>query len=157
MGLIDAAPSATDVRPALRPSLRWETLPTVVRYGLAGGATQVIYLSTMFSALFVDVHYVAALLLAQVAAICFAFPVYRNLVFVARGSLLRQLGTFLGVWWTGAAMSLLGVPALVEVAGLRPMTAQLLVLVVVVGASYLGHRTMTFRRPSRSPATDQVR
>ena len=157
MGLIDAAPSATDIRPALRPALRWETLPTVVRYGLAGGATQVIYLSTMFSALFVGVHYVAALLLAQVAAICFAFPVYRNRVFVAKGSLLRQLGTFLGVWWTGAAMSLLGVPALVEVAGLQPMTAQLLVLVVVVVASYLGHRTMTFRRPSRSPATDQVR
>ena len=156
MGLLDAAPSPTSTGLPLPASIRWQTLPTVVRYGVAGGVTQVIYLSTMSVALFLSAHYLLALLLAQVAAICFAFPVYRNLVFVAEGSLVRQLGTFLGVWWTGAAMSLLGVPALVEVAGLPPLTAQVLVLVVVVIASFLGHRNVTFRRSRPSSATDDL-
>jgi putative flippase GtrA len=123
---------------------RWHALPTIVRYGLAGGVTQTIYLTTMAVALWSGTHYLGALVLAQVAAITFAFPTYRNLVFVAEGSVLRQLGTFMGVWWTGAAMSLVGVPALVEIAGLPPLVAQLAVLTIVVLMSYLGHRTMTF-------------
>lgn len=125
---------------------RWQALPTVIRYGLAGGVTQAIYLTTMAVALWAGTYYLGALVLAQVAAITFAFPAYRNLVFVAQGSVLRQLGTFMGVWWTGAAMSLVGVPALVEIAGLPPLVAQVVVLTFVVLMSYLGHRTMTFSR-----------
>ena len=156
MGFLDAVSSSGSTGVGVRSPLRWKTLPTIVRYGVAGGTTQVIYLSTMSLALFMSAHYLLALLLAQAAAICFAFPVYRNLVFVAEGSMVRQLGTFLGVWWSGAAMSLLGVPALVEVADLPPLTAQLLVLVVVVTASYLGHRNVTFRRSSTSSVADTL-
>jgi putative flippase GtrA len=128
---------------------RWRALPTMIRYGLAGGLTQVIYLATLSAALWSGTFYVGALVLAQVAAMTFAFPTYRNVVFVAEGSLRRQLGTFLGVWWTGAAMSLLGVPVLVEIAGLRPLAAQLAVLVLVVLMSYVGHRNITFKRSVR--------
>ena len=146
MELRDITPRLTGLGRSIQIGCRWRALPTIVRYGVAGGTTQVIYLGTMAAVLLAGAHYLAALLVAQLAAICFAFPTYRNLVFVAQGSVWRQLGTFLGIWWSGAAMSLVGVPALVEIANLSPLTAQLLVLAVVVVFSYLGHRKVTFRR-----------
>ena len=62
------------------------------------------------------------------------------------GPLTRQFLTFMGVWWTGAAMSLIGVPALVESFGLAPFTAQLLVFIPVFAFSFMGHLRLTFRR-----------
>ncbi len=117
-----------------------------MRYGVVGGLTQVVYLSVLGAALAAGVHYVVGLVVAQVAAMSFAFPAYRGQVFRATGPLGRQLLSFLGVWWTGAALSLVGVPLLVELRGLRPFVAQLAVLVVVVTLSFLGHRQVTFRR-----------
>ena len=147
MGLIEVvAPSSVGVQGRGGLGRGWHALPTVIRYGLAGGVTQAVYLTTMAVAMWGGTHYLLALALAQVAAITFAFPTYRNLVFVAEGSVLRQFGSFMGVWWTGAAMSLVGVPVLVELAGLPPLGAQVIVLTFVVLASYLGHRTITFRR-----------
>ncbi|MBM6400936.1 GtrA family protein [Phycicoccus sonneratiae] len=125
----------------------WTALPVVVRYGVVGGVTQVVYLSVLGAALALGAHYLVGLAAAQLSAIAFAFPAYRGLVFAAEGPLGRQFATFLGVWWTGAALSLVGVPLCVEAFGLHPFVAQLLVLVVVVGFSFLGHLRVTFRRP----------
>ena len=130
----------------------WDALPVVVRYGVAGAVTQVIYLSVLGGVLLLGVHYLVGLGAAQLAAMSFAFPTYRGQVFRAEGPVGRQLAAFLGVWWTGALMSLVGVPLLVEVVGLRPFPAQLLVLVGVVTMSFLGHREVTFRRrPGATP------
>lgn len=128
----------------------WAVLPTVVRYGVVGGVTQVVYLSVLGTALALGAHYLLALVAAQLSAIAFAFPAYRGLVFEATGPLGRQLVTFLGVWWSGAVMSLVGVPLCVEALGLRPFVAQLLVLVLVVGLSFLGHLRVTFRQRPRA-------
>ena len=154
MGFVEVvAPSSAGIQGRGGLGRRWHALPTIVRYGIAGGVTQAVYLTTMAVGMLGGAHYLLALALAQVAAITFAFPTYRNLVFVAEGSVLRQFGTFMGVWWTGAAISLVGVPALVELAGLPPLGAQVIVLTFVVLASYLGHRTITFRRsPTGVPA-----
>ncbi len=141
-----------DVLPAPAPAVThrvvtlWRALPVVVRYGLTGGVTQLIYLGVLGGALVAGTHYLGGLVLAQLAAMSFAFPAYRGLVFNASGSWTRQVIAFAGVWWTGAAMSFIGVPALVEVADVPPFRAQLLVLVVVVTVSFVGHRTVTFRR-----------
>lgn len=129
---------------------RWATLPVVVRYGVVGGLTQVVYLSVLGATLALGAHYLLALAAAQVSAIAFAFPAYRGLVFDATGPLGRQLATFLGIWWTGAAMSLVGVPLCVEALGLQPFVAQLLVLVAVVTFSFLGHLRVTFRPRPRA-------
>ena len=127
----------------------WRSSPTVVRYGLAGGTTQLVYLSVLAVALASDVYYIASVALAQVVAICYAFPVYRRHVFVAQGPLTNQFLTFLGIWWTGAAMSFIGVPALVEGFGIRPFVAQLVVFIPVFTFSFLGHLGLTFRRSGR--------
>lgn len=124
----------------------WAALPTVLRYGVVGGVTQVVYLSVLGGALVLGAHYLLALLTAQLVAIAFAFPAYRGLVFEATGPLGRQLVTFLGVWWSGAVTSIVGVPVCVEAFGLRPFVAQLVVLVLVVGLSFLGHLRVTFRQ-----------
>ncbi|MGG5258032.1 GtrA family protein [Phycicoccus avicenniae] len=124
----------------------WAALPTVLRYGVVGGVTQVVYLSVLGGGLVLGAHYLLALVTAQLAAIVFAFPAYRGLVFQATGPIGRQLVTFLGVWWSGALTSIVGVPLCVEALGLRPFVAQLLVLVLVVGLSFLGHLRVTFRR-----------
>ena len=76
-----------------------------------------------------------------------AAPTYRAQVFRSDGRILPQFATFLGVWWTGVAMSFVGVPLLVEGAGLRPLPAQVIVLVGVVTMSFLSHRGLTFRAP----------
>lgn len=128
----------------------WAVLPTVVRYGVVGGVTQVVYLSVLGAALAIGAHYLVALVAAQLSAIAFAFPAYRGLVFEAEGPLGRQLAAFLGVWWSGAVMSLVGVPLCVEALGLRPFVAQLLVLVLVVGLSFVGHLRVTFRQRPRA-------
>ncbi|HMM95763.1 GtrA family protein [Phycicoccus sp.] len=139
--------AAVPVAPDLgRLRRTWAVLPVVVRYGVVGGVTQVVYLSVLGGSLLVGAHYLLALAAAQLCAMAFAFPAYRGLVFRAGGPLGRQVVAFLGVWWTGAAMSLVGVPLCVEALGLRPFVAQLLVLVGVVGFSFLGHLRVTFRR-----------
>ncbi len=130
----------------------------VVRYGMAGIVTQIVYLSVLTAALATGWHYLVGMALAQVGAIAFAFPTYRARVFRSGGRVLPQFATFLGVWWTGVAMSFVGVPLLVEGAGLRPLPAQLVVLVGVVTMSFLSHRGLTFRArqdhgvPTRSHA-----
>jgi putative flippase GtrA len=75
--------------------------------------------------------------------------VYRQHVFVGQGSLRRQFLAFLGIWWAGAAMSFIGVPALVEGFGIKPFVAQLLVFIPVFTFSFLGHLGLTFRRSGR--------
>lgn len=136
------------VLPKGNPALRfWRASPTIVRYGMAGSTTQLVYLTVLATALASDVYYMASVALAQVVAICYAFPVYRRHVFVAEGPLTRQFLTFLGIWWTGAAMSLIAVPALVEGFGVKPFVAQLLAFIPVFTFSFLGHFGLTFRRP----------
>lgn len=130
----------------LRIATLWGRLPVLVRYAIAGGTTQVIYLSVLGLALLAKAPYMAALVLAQLAAMSFAFPTYRGLVFAVDGSWRRQAVAFLSIWWTGAALSLTGVPLLVEALGLSPFPAQLLVLCLVVTLSFIGHRNVTFRR-----------
>lgn len=124
----------------------WSALPVVIRYGIAGGATQVVYLGVLGGALAGGAFYMGALLVAQLAAMSFAFPVYRGLVFRAHGPLPRQILAFLGVWWSGAVTSLVGVPLLVETVHVGAFLAQIAVLCVVVSLSFLTHLRVTFRQ-----------
>jgi putative flippase GtrA len=131
----------------LRMPRAWHQLPVVMRYALAAGVTQVLYLTALALGLAAELPYVAAIAVAQVIAIAYAFPVYRRQVFDVRGEISRQFATFLGVWWSGAAMSFVGVPLLVELAHLGPFTAQVLVLLAVFSYTFAAHAGLTFRGP----------
>ena len=120
-------------------------VPTLVRYALTGALTQVVYLSLIAAGLALGVHYMVAIVVAQSVVLAFVFPIYRRRVFRSTGPVLPQLLTFLGVWGVGAAMSLVGVPLLVELAGIPPFPAQLVVLVVIFVFSFLSHHRVTFR------------
>lgn len=146
--MAESGVATADSRSGLRPVSRaWTGLPVVLRYALAGAVTQVLYLTALALGLAADVPYVAAIAVAQVVAIAYAFPVYRRRVFQAVGPLRLQFAAFLGVWWTGAAMSFVGVPLLVELVHLRPLTAQVVVLLIVFFYSYAAHANFTFRHP----------
>lgn len=124
----------------------WRSLPQVVRYGVAACSTQVVYLSALAAGLWASLPLLGAMVTAQVAAMGWAFPLYRGVVFEASGSIWRQLARFWSVWWSGMAISFIGVPLLVHRGGVAPMLAQILVLGVVGIWSFLGHRFFSFRR-----------
>ena len=141
-----SAEADTDLEAGRSAALRSDgVLWVLVRYAFSGALTQVVYLSLIAIALVAGVHYMAAIVIAQAICLCFVFPLYRRRVFRSTGPVLRQLVTFLGVWSIGAAMSLVGVPLLVELFGMRPFIAQLVVLVVIFAFSFLSHHRVTFR------------
>lgn len=134
-----------------RPSLgrRWSTTPTLIRFAVVGATVQLVYLGSLSALLAMSIHYVSALLVAQVIAIAFAFPTYRVHVFEGTGPWRAQLVRFAGIWWSGATASLVGVPLLVELLHVPPMLGQLIVVVCVAALTFVAHRRVTFRR---SPA-----
>ena len=134
--------TAVEVGPRRSDGVRW----VLARYAASGALTQVVYLSLIALALAAGVHYMAAIVIAQAICLCFVFPLYRRRVFRSTGPVLRQFVTFLGVWSVGAAMSLVGVPLLVELVGMPPFVAQLVVLVVIFLFSFLSHHRVTFRQ-----------
>ena len=134
--------TAVEVGPTRSDGVLW----VLARYAASGALTQVVYLSLIALALAAGVHYMAAIVIAQAICLCFVFPLYRRRVFRSTGPVLRQLVTFLGVWSVGAAMSLVGVPLLVELVGMPPFVAQLVVLVVIFLFSFLSHHRVTFRQ-----------
>ena len=139
--LEDVGGGAPERRSALRA-----TLGVLVRYALSGIVAQVVYLGLIAAGLALGAHYLVAIVAAQAVVLAFTFPLYRRKVFRSTGPVGRQLVTFLGVWGVGAAMSLVGVPILVEGAGLHPLVAQVVVLGVIFVFSFVSHHRVTFRR-----------
>ena len=92
------------------------------------------------------VHYLVVLVFATIIAVLVAFAVYRTFVFRVRGNVLRDLGRFSLVYVGVLAANVIVLPLLVEVAGLPVLTAQAIVVVAAVVASFLLHRSFSFRR-----------
>lgn len=96
--------------------------------------------------------YLVALVCAHVAAVLCAFVLYRRFVFRVRGHVWRDLARFELVNLTSLAINFVTLPFTVEVLGVAPIPAQLLVTVVTMLVSFVGHKGFSFRR---SPATAQ--
>lgn len=94
--------------------------------------------------------YMTSLVLAHVAAVLCAFVLYRWLVFRVRGNVLRDLVRFEMVYLTALAVNAALLPLMVEVVGLDPIPAQLLIVFVTAVLSYVGHKNFSFRRPAGS-------
>lgn len=121
-----------------------------VRYLLVAGCVSVLSWAMVALGLRLGWHYMVATVFSQVAPIPVAFPAYRGLVFRSTGPAWSDFVRFCSVWATGMVAPILGAPVMVEVIGLNPVLAQVVITVVVAVCSYLGHRFFSFRRRSRA-------
>lgn len=123
-----------------------------IRYLIVAGTTSLWYVGLVALGLKAfGWHYMAAIAVAQVVTISCAFPAYRTLVFRSRGSVTGDFVRFLSVWASGAIAGVVGTPFLVEVFRMDPLIAQVLAIVIVAVASYLGHRFFSFRNKGSAP------
>jgi putative flippase GtrA len=90
--------------------------------------------------------YLVALVSAYVIAVLFAFATYRFLVFRVRGHVLADLWRFATVYISSLAVNFVLLPLLVELAHLRVLMAQALIVLVTSMMSWLGHKHYSFRR-----------
>ena len=116
-----------------------------IRYLVVAGCTQVVYLGTFSLGLLAGWHYMIAFAVAQVVTIAAAFPAYRTIVFESSGRVWSDFVRFLGVWASGAFAGILLTPALVEIAGMPPLPAQIIAIAIVAVGSFLGHHFFSFR------------
>jgi putative flippase GtrA len=91
------------------------------------------------------VHYMWAVLPAQIINILNAFVLQRWFVFRAQGPVLASLIRFSAVYWIFFGINLPILPLLVQVAGLHPLVAQAILVVVNAAVSYAVHSKFTFR------------
>jgi putative flippase GtrA len=92
------------------------------------------------------VHYLVVLFVATIGAVLVAFAGYRTFVFRVRGNVLKDLARFSLVYLLALAVNSVCLPLLVEVAGAPVLPAQAGFVVVTVVASFLAHRSFSFRR-----------
>jgi len=92
--------------------------------------------------------YMVALVAAHIASVLCAFVLYRRFVFRVRGHVLRDLWRFEVVNLFALGVNLVSLPFVVEVIGLPPILAQLVVTVATMIISFFGHRGFSFRRPA---------
>ena len=98
--------------------------------------------------------YITSLLLAHVAAVLCAFVLYRKLVFRVTGHVWLDLARFEVVNLTSLGINLVCLPFVVEVIGLEPIPAQLLVTLVTMFVSFFGHKGFSFHRSEKQKAQD---
>ena len=113
---------------------------------VVAGCTTLGYIALVWLGLQLHLHYMIAILAAQVVTISAAFPLYRSLVFQSTGKVAVDFVRFLSVWASGAIAGVVATPFLVEVFSWDPLVAQIISIVVIAVSSYLGHRFFSFRR-----------
>ncbi len=92
--------------------------------------------------------YLIALVASYVVGIGVAFVLYRRFVFHVSGNVLVDLVRFVGVYVVAIVVNFVLLPVLVELVGLPPLLAQILVIAVTTVMSFFGHREISFRRPA---------
>lgn len=122
-----------------------------VRFVLVGGFNTVLGYVT-FSALtlrvFHDVRfgYLLSLVVSYAIGISVAFVLYRRLVFVVQGQVVRDFARFVSVYALSIGINAAVLPILVEVVGVPPVVGQGAVVLVTTLLSFVGHRSFSFRR-----------
>ncbi len=125
-----------------------------IRYLIVAGTTSLAYIGLVAAGLALNLHYMVAILIAQVITIACAFPAYRTLVFESQGKIGTDFIRFLSVWASGAIAGVVGTPFLVEVFGMDPLIAQVIAIIIVAVGSYLGHRFFSFRTAKSDDTPD---
>ncbi|NUW42405.1 GtrA family protein [Nonomuraea rhodomycinica] len=137
-------------RPAARPGMAHR-----LAYLAGGGATAVMYYGILAAALAVTgerVPYLVLVVASHLVTVVIVYPWYRLVVFPGAGH--GWVAGYLRFYAAGLSIlsaSLVGLPILVELAGLPVLAAQALIITMTFSLSYALHRAWTFRRgrPSR--------
>jgi putative flippase GtrA len=119
------------------------------RYLLAAGFNTAfglaIYPAMLWTFPWLRIHYMIGLFIAQAVSLCFAFASYKLGVFQTRGSYAREVTAFLSFYGVNYAANWIALPALVEVARIPPIIAQLMFSAVIMITSYFWHSKVTFK------------
>jgi putative flippase GtrA len=99
--------------------------------------------------------YLLSLYGSYVLAIGLAFVLHRRFTFkvVSSGSKVLEFLRFSSVYVVSLAINTALLPALVELAGIPPLVAQALSVIVTTLVSYFGHRFFSFRKSRQRPAS----
>ena len=122
---------------------------TVIKYLLAGGYNT-LFGFVLFSGLYLllesQVHYILIAIASQVIAITNSFLVYRFFVFKSTGNIIHEYFRIYVVYGISFVLGLLLLALLVELAGLHPILANLVVITTTVIVSYIGNSRFTFKQ-----------
>ena len=125
-----------------------KTWVQMILYLAAGGWNTVFGLGLYWLAyrLFGErVHYMVIAVAVNVLAITNAFLCYKLLVFRTKGNWLREYVKCWIVYGGGALASMALMWLMVGLSGLNPVLANFIGTVIVVVASYFGHKFFSFR------------
>ena len=121
----------------------------MIKYLLAGGYNT-IFGFAVFSGLYLllenQVHYLIIAIISQIIAITNSFLIYRYFVFKSTGNIIYEYLRIYVVYGISFVLGLLMLALLVELAGLHPILANLLIIVTTVVISYLGNSRFTFNQ-----------
>lgn len=120
-----------------------------VRYLIAGGWNTVFGYGVYAGLLYLFqpwVHYMVIAVAGNVLAITMAYATHKLFVFRTKGNVLREYVRFYGVYGVTAVLGLAALPFCVEVLGMSPYVAPLLIMGVTVAVSYLGHKHFSFKK-----------
>jgi putative flippase GtrA len=104
------------------------------------------------------VGYLGSLYLSYVIATSIAFILHRRFTFrvVGTGNTVIDLLRFSSVYIVSLAINTIALPVLVEAAGLAPIAAQAIIVVLTTVLSYFGHKFFSFRRGRTDPDVMQA-
>ncbi len=123
-----------------------------VRYVLTGGGSAAVsYLIFSVTWLLASqwLHYLAVAVFTNLATAIVMYPVYRRLVFKTTGPWLAGFFRFYTVFVSGLVAGLVGLPLLIELAGIPVLIAQMIITVAVPLVSYQVYRLWAFAHRSR--------
>ncbi|MBU3625036.1 GtrA family protein [Polynucleobacter sp. JS-Safj-400b-B2] len=120
-----------------------------LRYLLAGGWNTVFGygISVGLYALLADMlHITVIAAIANIFAITMSFLTYKLFVFKTSGNWLLEYGRSYIVYGGMAIFGIILIWIFVDILGWQIWYAQALVILITVGASYLGHKFFTFKK-----------
>jgi putative flippase GtrA len=136
--------------PVARRALISTLLGERITYLLAGAVTAGIYYALLGLGLLAAknaVPYLFLVVVSHFATVVIVYPVYRMVVFKVSGEgWVSGYLRFYAVGLSFLGASVIGLPLLVEFAGIPLMMAQALIILLSPPLSYAIHRTWTFRR-----------
>lgn len=120
-----------------------------VVFVLVGGVSTVIGLGLFalaYTLLGGVVGYMGSLVIAYGLGLLCSFTLHRRFTFKVRGQVWLDLVRFTGVNLGSLALNAVLLPVFVELVGLPVIPAQAVTMLIVVIATYVGHRSFSFRR-----------
>jgi putative flippase GtrA len=120
-----------------------------LRYLLAGGWNTIFGYGVgvgLYTLLAGKLHITLIAAFANIIAITMSFLIYKLFVFKTPGNWLLEYGRSYIVYGGMAIFGIILIWIFVDILGWRIWYAQALVILVTVGASYLGHKFFTFKK-----------